>query len=424
MKRIATTAGLLALGAASLQAIYAPELTRIETGKPWTVAASLRGFYDDNWAYAPNSVPGDKDSWGFEARPSIGVNIPMEQSFFGLSYLNSSRYYEARTSSDMDPWDFSHQVDMRFDHQFSPRYRLKVDDSFLYSQQPDIQADVVTMPFRTDLSYLRNLGKISFDGEITRQLGFTLGYNNTLYDYSDSGVGSYSASLDRLEHRIPVDLRWQFQPDLVGLIGYQYGMFNYTGDSFLSGGAPSSARDFQFHAIYLGADYDITSQLRASLRAGAQYNSYDEYSDQDNWTPYVDLALNYFYTVGSHVDFGFKNTMAATDVTNADDNTGIPVLSQEVAALYLRVTHQFTPKLTGTLLAQYQWANFEGGAFDGEGEGMLYLSLYANYKINQYLSVEAGYSFDKLNSDIVDANGIDTRSFDRNLVFLGLRAQY
>jgi hypothetical protein len=423
MKRIATTVGLLALGAASLHAIYAPELTRVETGKPWTVAASLRGFYDDNWAYAPDSAPGSKDSWGFEARPYIGFNFPMEQSYFGISYLNSSRFYEARSNSGMDAWDFSHQVDMRFDHQFSPRYRLKVDDSFLYSQQPDVQADVVSNPFRSDLSYYRNLGKITLNGELTRQLGFSLGYNNTFYNYTDSGVDSYAARLNRLEHRIPVDLRWQFQPDLVGLIGYQYGMFNYTDGGTISGGVPSSARDFQSHAIYVGGDYDITAQLRASLRVGAQYNSYDDYSDESNWTPYVDLSLNYFYTVGSHVDFGFKNTVAATDVADASLDTGMPVLSQEVSAIYLRLTHQFTPKLTGSLLVQYQWDNFHGGAYNDVSEGLLYLSLYANYQINQFLSVEAGYSYDNLSSDI-RVEGVDNRSFNRNYVFLGLRAQY
>lgn len=92
MKTTAVSVSLLALGVASSYAIYAPELTRIETGKPWTVAASLRGFYDDNWACQPDWVDEKSDSFGFEARPFIGFNMPMESTYLGLSYLNSSRY--------------------------------------------------------------------------------------------------------------------------------------------------------------------------------------------------------------------------------------------------------------------------------------------------------------------------------------------
>jgi hypothetical protein len=411
------------LGAASLHAMYAPELTRLETGKPWTVAASLRGFYDDNWAMQPDWVPGKKGSWGFEARPYIGVNLPMEQSFFGLSYLNSSRWYEARTSNGEDAWDFSHQFDLKFDHQFSPRYRLKVNDSFLYSIEPDENVTgFVTAPIRSDLSYYRNLGDIDFTGELTRELGFSVGYKNTFYDYTDSGTDSYSARLDRLEHRIPIDLRWQFQPDLVGLVGYQFGLFDYNSGELISGDLPASSRNAKTHSLYVGGDYDITSQWRASLRVGAQYVTYDDYSSEDQWAPYVDLAVSYFYTVGSHVDLGFKNAMAATDVSTAAD--GMPTLSQEASSVYFLVSHQFTPKLTGNFLVQHQWSTFHGGAYNDVNEGLLILGLYGNYRINQFLSVEAGYNYSWLDSEIMNDAGLPARSYNRNLLYLGLRAQY
>jgi hypothetical protein len=422
MKRLVTTAGFLALGAASTQAIYAPELTRLETGKPWTVAASLRGFYDSNWATQPDYIPGQKDSWGFEARPYVGLNFPMEQTLVGISYLNSSRFYEARSNGDQDAWDFQHQFDLKFDHQFSPRYRLKVNDSFLYSSYPDVlQGGVVTMPFRSDLTYYRNLAAVTLSGEFTRQMGFSLSYLNTFYDYTDKGPDSYSARLDRLEHRIPVDLRWQVQPDLVGLIGYQFSLFDYTGGEAISDGLPSSSRNNQNHALYVGGDYDITAQWRTSLRVGGQYTTYESYSSQDSWAPYLDFALSYFYTVGSHADVGVKHIMAATDVSTAAD--GMPTLSQEVTAAYLFVSHAFTPKLSGNLLLQYQWGTFQGGLFDEEGEGLMLFSLYGSYRLNQFLSLEAGYNYSWLDSEI-QSDGIQLRDYDRSFVYLGVRAHY
>lgn len=47
MKRIVASVSLVAVGATALQADLLPGLTT-ESGKPWTVSATLRGFYDDN----------------------------------------------------------------------------------------------------------------------------------------------------------------------------------------------------------------------------------------------------------------------------------------------------------------------------------------------------------------------------------------
>jgi hypothetical protein len=49
MNRIIASAGLMAVGAAGVQAANIADLRPSETSKPWSVSASLRAFYDDNW---------------------------------------------------------------------------------------------------------------------------------------------------------------------------------------------------------------------------------------------------------------------------------------------------------------------------------------------------------------------------------------
>jgi hypothetical protein len=144
---------------------------------------------------------------------------------------------------------------------------------------------------------------------------------------------------------------------------------------------------------------------------------YSDYDSQNGWTPYVDASLNYFYTVGSHIDVGYKYTISATDLYQQNTN-GMPTLSQEASIFYVLVSHQFTPKLTGNFLVQDQYSTFNGGYYSNEHENMLYLSAYANYKFNPYLSAEAGYTYSWLDSTVPN------RTFNRNLIFLGLRAQY
>ena len=340
----------------------------------------------------------------------------MDQTYIGVGFMNSSRYYDTPAPGQSE-WQFDNEFLLKFDHQFSPRYRLKVNDSFLYGITPEIIGAASTI-YRSDLSYIRNLGLINFTGELTKTLGFSLSYNNAFYDYLDDPVpNSYSTLLNRIEQTVPVDLRYQVQPDLVALIGYRYGNYGYTGNSTFGSGLASDSRDFQTHAFYVGGDYDITAQLRASLRAGANYVMYDDYDSENSWTPYVDASLSYNYTVGSHITAGYKYIISATDLYLQDGN-GVPTLSQEASIMYLQISHQFTPKLTGVALVQDQYSTFNGGYYSSAHENMLYLSIYANYKFNPYLSAEAGYTYNWLDSTAPN------RTFDRNVVFLGLRAQY
>jgi len=46
------------------------------------------------------------------------------------------------------------------------------------------------------------------------------------------------------------------------------------------------------------------------------------------------------------------------------------------------------------------------------------LGLNLEYRFNPHLSAEAGYNYDRLDSDL------QTRGFDRNRVYIGVKASY
>ena len=58
MKRLITTAGLAALGAAGLSPALAQDAMIQQ--KPWSIGASLRGFYDDNYLTYPKVLRDDE----------------------------------------------------------------------------------------------------------------------------------------------------------------------------------------------------------------------------------------------------------------------------------------------------------------------------------------------------------------------------
>ena len=107
MKKIVASVGLAALGASSLQAAPVPGITAPDAGKPWTISATIRGFYDDNINSAPDHQrlirydssgaevgTYDRDSFGFEVSPEFALAWSMQQTTINLGLLYSLRYYE------------------------------------------------------------------------------------------------------------------------------------------------------------------------------------------------------------------------------------------------------------------------------------------------------------------------------------------
>lgn len=417
MKRFLTSAGLVVLGAASLEAAYAPGLSRTETSKPWSVSASLRGFYDSNYGTSPRSVR--DDSFGVEASPSVSINLPMEQTFIGASYVYSIRYYEARRNNRAD---HSHQFNAKLDHAFSERYKLELSDSFVIAQEPELLnpsgGAIITFPLRSDGNNMRNSANADFTAQLTELLGVVLGYNNTFYDYEQTGPGSRSALLDRMEHLGSVNLRWQALQSTVGVLGYQFGLVEYTSDDslFSSVAISPTFRDNYSHYFFVGADHNFNSQLNGSVRVGAQYTDYHEL-DRDSVGPYADASLTYTYAPGSHLQSGLRHSRNQTDVPGGPSLAALTV-DQESTSVYASITHKLTAKLSLGALGQYQHSVFEGGLFDDAKDEFFIAGINLQYRINQHWLAETGYNYDKLNSELPG------RSYTRNRVYVGVRATF
>jgi hypothetical protein len=422
MNKIIMTASLAALGAVSLQAAYDPGLSATERSKPWSVAASLRGFYDDNYTTSPShpsaAYPGvaARSSYGMEVSPSASLNLPLDQTLISLSYQYSMRYYEDREKNTAD---HSHQFNARLNHAFTENYRLDLSDSFVIAQEPEVLDPSTSVPMRMNGNNMRNTAAAKFSADITRLFGVELGYSNSLYDYDSE---AYAGLLNRMEHLITFDTRWHLLPKTVGILGYQYGMVNYDDQKTLNatsfGGAAaesSKIRDNRSHYAYVGADQTINSKLKASVRLGGQFTEYQNLKavnstvEDDSTIPYADANVTYAYTTGSYAQLGVKHSRLATDVL---------ALDREATTVYGSVNHQITAKLMGSLMGQVQNSSFNQGLYNDTEDNYFVVGLNLTYTINQYLAAEAGYNFDRLDSDIQD------RSFSRNRVYLGLRASY
>jgi predicted porin len=428
MKRIIASAGLVALGAASVQAAYTPGLTPAEKSKPWSVSLAVRGFYDDNMFARPDGVT-KEDSFGVSVNPTVGLNFALDRTLITFNYSYDFRWFEARKSNEADHIQIASAA---ITHSFSERLSVGASDRFVYAQEGTVLLDAgpVTAPGRSNGDYFRNIGRASVNFGATERLGFELAYQNQIYDYEDAKyINSYSARLDRMEHLITIEGALGIGANTKGLLGYQFGDVGMnSGDQIIIQGfglADADVRDRREHYIYAGLDHNFSPQLNGAIRAGVLLTDYTNADvlvasgldyDDSSTVPYIDARLSWTYNPGSSLTLGVVNTINATDVASA--------LSQNSVAVYANLQHRITPKWTLGAMGLYQHSSFEGGAFDGDKEQLVVAGVNVNYEFNPNLSAEAGYNYDLLDSDLDDGLAADVRGFDRNRVYVGLRARF
>jgi hypothetical protein len=419
MKKIIASASLAALGAATMQAAYAPGLSPQEKSKPWTISGTLRGFYDDN---PTASVKSDRqESWGLELSPSLAVNLALDQTLIGFNYTYDMRYYEARRRNDAD---HSHYVSLKINHTITERYKIEVSDTINYAQEPELQQGIVSIPLRTEQNYLHNIGHIAFTAELTPILGLVAEYQNDYWDFDQTGNGSLSAILDRVEHLGTITARWQAMPNTVGLLAYSYGVVDHTSDDslLLPGGPPlAETRDSASHFVSVGAEQHFTSQLTGKAKIGAQFTDYpNALPGQDDrvTSPYADASASWAYNPGSYLQLGVRHQRNQTDVGLGTAGAQNPVQDQESTGIYGVVNHRIGPNFTGSVLGQIQHSSFRGGGLDGKVEDLGAVGVNFAYQVNVFLTAEAGYNFDRLDSDLAG------RSYSRNRIYFGIRATY
>jgi hypothetical protein len=424
MKKIIASAGLVAVSTAGLQAA-APGLSPMESSKPWSISATLRGFYDDNYTAINNDEA--EESFGVELRPAVAVNFPLEQTLLGASYVYSMRWYEARENNSAD---HTHEVTLFANHRFSERYGLEVRDAFIYSQEPtqvDDEGPVTTF-LRTDADAFRNRASIDFDAQLTELVGLGLGYGNNWYDYDQDGPGSRSSLLDRMEHHFRIDGRWHARENLFAMLGYGLSIMDYTSDdrfTILGQDTPFNPfddvevtgddRDAVSHKVYVGVEQQVSTQFKVSARVGGQYTDFDKL-EGDELSPYAEVSGSYNYLPGSYFQFGFLHDRNATDMGIPDGDE--VVTDQQSSTLFASITHRITPRLDGSVIGRLQRSEFKNGGLDGDLDYFAMLGLNLEYRFNPNWSTEVGYNLDRLDSDVSD------RSFTRNRIYAGVRATY
>src|SRR5271154_4055132 len=185
MKSFFISAGLVAVGTAGLQSVLADDSNAsipAPSPKIWSVSATLRGFYDDNYSTAVTK----KGSYGIELTPSVALNDSFTQTDIGIRYTYGLYWYQERQILSQNAFDQTHQLDFWLDHAFDERWKVSVTDTFASGQEPElINAGV---PFRAEGNNIANHFNVDLGTQWTRELGSDIYYGNDFYDFQQSGA--------------------------------------------------------------------------------------------------------------------------------------------------------------------------------------------------------------------------------------------
>ena len=468
MKKFFVSLGLAAAGTAGLHAAYAPDST--DNSKMWSLSGTLRGFYDDNYTTTPQK----HGSFGFEASPSFSLNMPMQQTEIGLRYSYGLYYYQTRENNGQDPVDQTHQFDLWLDHAFTPHLEARVEDSVTVAQEPTLLTPgAVSTAQRVSGNNIANTFTAKLNTDWTRLFSTALSYQNTFYDYENTGVTgvnpvgtpptlyspsplpgysfvpappaplagyynggpasvnpSFAGLLNRVEQSVSLDLQWHVTSTTMVLIGYQFGLVNFTGDELITFSQPfpyapgtakpvySNSRDNMSHSGYVGAQHEFLDNLTGSIKAGVQYTTY--YNDPNATSslgPYGDASLIYTYASGSYAQVGVAESRNATDTIQVNSNGQITE-DEESTVVYASVNHPLTPNLMASVVGHFQYSTYHDGQFNSQSSEFYNLGVNLSYAFNRHFSSDLGYNFDWYTTPVQGEN------YTRNRVYLGITATY
>lgn len=358
--------------------------------KFYTITASLREEYDDN---IYTSRYNKKGSFVTEFSPSILVNFNSDNSTFSARYTFGLDYYVSRSG---EPIDQTHELLLRYTHQFSDRFSLDVRDQFGYYTNPDLLNGVGTQ-FRNG-GYFINTATADFEAQWTPIFGTSTNYSNVAILYQESDIGNLQ-NYD--ENTLTHDFRFAIYPkftltvggiyDNIDYFNYDRGYANYTGDA--------------------GLDWQALPNLSAGFRVGGTITVPDGGSEYTS--PYASATVEWRLGKRSDLNFSYLHNVVPSDVVQS--------YGQQADRFTLRFNYDITSHLTAHVAGTYTHSEYtsdllqSGTSFTEEDLGV---DTGLAYHLTDNFSFEAGY----LLSDISSQE--DYRDYTRNQVYLGVRGTY
>ena len=433
----------LFLAASSFHAVAQIEGSAGQQGaKPFTATVAIREGYDSNPLTQSYQSSNDVNSSTYSSvNPSLGYNYTGLQADASARYDFQGIYFPSLNSSvDIQ---YNQTFTGQYTYAFDPRFSITVADNFNFFEQPiATQFASGLAPLTNTQGNIINLGTIKADYRVTDRLSMITRWNNQVVNadgpasYNNAGgIQSGSAAQSNyMNNGAFQQFRLDFNPETIGTFSLDYQLFDYTSDQ--------TFRDNQQYAFTLGADHTFSPSLFFTGRAGIQLN--DNFGTNDNPknvgagglnSGEQEIAVYPFVSLSSTWNYGQQNSLSAGFSIQVQQSTQATSSDSESYNLTLNSDHSFTEKLKLVQTLSVQLALYTPqydkeqslliyGGYQGSGQQTVAsYNCKFSYAFYPYLSAELGYTFSTFQS-YFDENNSNGGSYNRNVVYLGVRGTY
>ena len=120
-----------------------------------------------------------------ELSPAIYYNHSVEDTLLSASYVYDLHWYEDRDGT----LDQTHMFNAMMDHEFSERYKLMLNESFVVSQDPGVLISGGDIPWRCacQAATFATPRRLILRCVLTKLFDLHFGYVNSVYAYQQNG---------------------------------------------------------------------------------------------------------------------------------------------------------------------------------------------------------------------------------------------
>ena len=201
--------------------------------------------------------------------------------------------------------------------------------------------------------------------------------------------------------------RFRWSPRTTLVADYRFGLVDYD----------SSPRDSSTHTALGGLDYQFNPRLKATIRGGATFRTYEDEANGKQTNPYASASLNYV--------LGHSTSLHWTARYSIEEPNSAVALSRTTFRTGLALKYAFTKRLTTHLILNYNHnvnvglLGLPGAERPESTEDIVYLGLGAKYAMSKRVALDLGFAHTELDSES-RANG----GYTRNRYTAGLSLSY
>jgi hypothetical protein len=362
---------------------------------PFQVSLSLTGGYDDN---VTTSEIAPQSSWFTNIGGSLTYNFGDPRTKLSLQLGAAYTYYWDKIRSvgvGNNDYDISTNLGFSLVHKATPRLTLSATGYLTYQTEPDFSLALGSN--RRSGNYFYTQDKFSLAYLWTSRFSTATSYTVTAIRYDEQSIAFFE---DRIENIFGNEFRFLLWPTTSVVAEYRYQIVTYD----------SINRDSTTHFTLAGFDHSFSTRLNISFRGGAEFRDYDLGGDRTS--PYFEGTLN--YAVGKQTSIAWTNRYAIEEPDIVENQ------SRETFRTGLRLKHDFTARVSGTLGAYYEHDDYQAVSVISPAftEQSADVALSFRYAITRYMGVEAGYNHTEVWSDIL------VREYSRNRYWAGFNVVF